>query len=678
MKISQRLVLIISLLILLVNSALAQRKEPELLKIINSKSSSYNDKKGALDEITDLYAYTADSVNKYAKLGVELSTKKGDELWMAMMLYKLGISTMNMGDFEKSIGYLDQAAVYAKKHKKIKLLGNLARGKGLALYSLQKFDLAAKELVNAVSFYEQAGLLTNIPTCYSIIGSIHMDVKNFEEGVVFNLKALNLLLKLRADTTKKYTEGELEQFETNYVDFNGNLASCYHNLKKYKLAAYYFDNALSKGENGKNIWGHVIMLANASGTYFELGNKKKADSLVRRSYALAKKMGLKLQEANALSFIGRFSDNKAEVDASFSKSAQIARSVGDFDLLSSIYKYWAAKAEGFKDYPKALEKFKRHTSLEDSLVTVEQLTKIADLESTFKLKEADVKLKTSELEGEKKQNLSRWLATIVVLVIIVALIVFFYYLKTTRLNTALAQKTELLKELNDFKSRVFSIIGHDVSGAISSMSAIIYILKQEGPKIGDYDSLLDSLMGLKENASEMLNGLFIWGTAEMSQQKKELLTLPDGIERSINISDNLATAKNLKLYVKNEKPYLVYANREYLEFIVRNLLSNAIKFSAIGQDIIMEISKVGNEVIIAVSNRGEAFDPSALANIFSDSVDSKLGSSGERGKGHGLMLCKRIADLEGFKLKVQYADDTLTKLALVIPVDDSQINASLG
>lgn len=617
--------------------------------------------------ITDFYAYVPDSVNKYAALGLALAEKKNYDVGKEKMLYKMGVSLMNLGELEKAILFLDRAMVYSKRHQNTLILGNLSRAKGLCLYRLRKFEPAVESLQAAIGYYRRIGKNTNIPTCFSVIGSIYAANGENRKAISYHLKALHIVQILRSDRTKTYSEGDREQFVTNYVDINGNLGNCYYNLGKFKIAAHYYEQAISIGEGGKNIEGHIIMMSNAAGAYHEIGNIHKADSLIRKSLGLAKKYDLKLQEGNALNYLGSFQRNIKVADSAFSKALIFAKEEGHQDLLKSIYQNWSLKAEELGDYRLALEKYKRFEELKDSLNTIEQNTKIADLQSTYKLKRSDARLKDSELRAVKEKGRVRWLASVTAFILMISIMTMVFYFRTKRLNQSLKEKSTQLEELNDFKSRAFSIIGHDVSGAISSMSAIIYILRHEGPHVEDFEMLLDNLNKLKDASTEMLNDLFIWGSSELSLQKKQLLMLPENLEYCIESATNIALAKNVKVFVKSSKSHIVYATKEHLEFIVRNLLTNAIKYSEPNGEIHLELKRHDDYIWIEVSNTGRLFDHNLMSRIFNEKVEAATGTVFEKGKGSGLLISKRIADLEGFELKLISANEVNTTVALLIP-----------
>ncbi len=666
MKISRILSLLFVLQFFHFGEVYAQGNPRELLQKIE-RAKTEKDKMEIYDKLANFYTNIPDSSNKYASLGLQFSKKLNDDYSLKKLYYKTGVSLIGLGKFQDATTYLDSSKIFAQKTKDILLLGNVARAKGLGLFYQRKFDLAVEELLNAVTYYTKVNKLTSVPACFSVVGLVHSALGQNKRAIDYQKKALEMLEGLMADSLKNYSKAELLQFQKSYIDFNGNLGDYYSEVGNFKLAIQYYNKALSRGGEGINMSTHVKLLANASGAYYRLGKMAKADSLVRRSFDLAKKNRMKMQTGNALNYMAYFSQHKEISDKYYKEAAQIAKSTGQLDLLRQIYRDWSSKSEEFHDYILALEKFKAYIKLKDSLITVAQIAKIADLESTFKLKEADIKLKKAELAAESSQNQNRWLAPIVAVTMVLSLMTTLFYLRTERLNRALEKKSALLANLNAFKARSFSIIGHDVSGALSSMAAILYILKREGPDVDDYDTLIDVLTSLKDSSTEMLNGLFIWGMAELDTPKKELMRLPNDLKSSIHTASNLAAAKDVRLVVKYQTSHLVYANKEHLEFIIRNLLTNAIKFSDVKGEVKLETKREEYEVVIEVSNGGIAFDTALTSVVFSEKVSSSEGILAERGKGTGLLLCMKIAEIEGFKLELAEANNGLTKFILRIP-----------
>jgi signal transduction histidine kinase len=98
----------------------------------------------------------------------------------------------------------------------------------------------------------------------------------------------------------------------------------------------------------------------------------------------------------------------------------------------------------------------------------------------------------------------------------------------------------------------------------------------------------------------------------------------------------------------------VLADENHLKVILRNLIGNAIKFTNSKGSIILSTIIENNEMIISIQDNGRGMTNKEIENLFHASTHfSNIGTSGEKGTGIGLLLCKELVELNGGHLKVE-------------------------
>ncbi len=98
------------------------------------------------------------------------------------------------------------------------------------------------------------------------------------------------------------------------------------------------------------------------------------------------------------------------------------------------------------------------------------------------------------------------------------------------------------------------------------------------------------------------------------------------------------------------------ADRQMLLLILRNLVHNALKYTVRGGQIRISIREGGTfvELIIADSGVGiPAYEVEAFNSEESEPIVSRPGTSGEKGTGLGLMLCRSLASAMGTGLRLE-------------------------
>ena len=89
-----------------------------------------------------------------------------------------------------------------------------------------------------------------------------------------------------------------------------------------------------------------------------------------------------------------------------------------------------------------------------------------------------------------------------------------------------------------------------------------------------------------------------------------------------------------------------------LRQILTNLLSNAIKFTDRGE-IAVRVSRVDEQMVVAVSDTGSGIPADALETIFEEFQQVKGSDPQHKGTGLGLPICKGFAELLGGSIRVE-------------------------
>ena len=97
-----------------------------------------------------------------------------------------------------------------------------------------------------------------------------------------------------------------------------------------------------------------------------------------------------------------------------------------------------------------------------------------------------------------------------------------------------------------------------------------------------------------------------------------------------------------------------------------NLLSNAIGVSAPGQTVVVSAGRRGNDVRIAVSDKGPGIPAEIREKVFERFESHALGS-GHRGVGLGLSIVRSIVELHGGHVELESSPGEGTCVTAVFP-----------
>lgn len=217
---------------------------------------------------------------------------------------------------------------------------------------------------------------------------------------------------------------------------------------------------------------------------------------------------------------------------------------------------------------------------------------------------------------------------------------------------------EKLKYLNETKNRLFSIIGHDLKNPLSDIIGFSELLrinfhKYPSEKVEKFHELIFSSAKTTQN---LLDNLLQWSRFHSGELlfKPEYFNLEEIITNCFILFKSKAESKEIDLRSEITTPIEVYADKRMIETVLRNLISNAIKYTHKGGDIKLYSATQKDKIIVVVEDTGIGIKNEDAENLFAkDSQLSLNGTTGEKGTGLGLIICKDFIDKHNERIWVE-------------------------
>ncbi len=212
----------------------------------------------------------------------------------------------------------------------------------------------------------------------------------------------------------------------------------------------------------------------------------------------------------------------------------------------------------------------------------------------------------------------------------------------------LQQSERDLKEANESKDKILSIIGHDLLGPIGTQKSILDMVIDE---VEDFsrEEILRLLQTMKPSLDAtytMIVNLLSWArimrhSIKPSLKQNDLSLL---VERSFDLLKQQAEQKKIKLIYLGDKKVLAIFDKNLMDIVIRNLLSNAIKFSNSDSEIYVAVVKRKDEVEVGVTDTGMGLSEGDIQKILNEKekIESRLGTQKEKGTGLGLIVVKEF------------------------------------
>ncbi|NCP85108.1 MAG: HAMP domain-containing histidine kinase, partial [Bacteroidetes bacterium] len=335
------------------------------------------------------------------------------------------------------------------------------------------------------------------------------------------------------ENAKKWTEKAFSSLKSqdslSYISTGIQLAFIYSENNETKKALELMDSLSDRMDNSSN-----ELLVNFYGNYAQLlfmnNEPEKAIEMFKSIYSKLNNSSLDKFHKHNLAFriaqIYFYSSNYKDALEwaldSYEYSKKYGISTKYYELLKLLQQIYLNRS----NYKKA------YTYLEEELVLKDSLNELRLKDELFKLKsELDSSLVMAEYNAlVKVQEYERYILYVFILfsIILITLfgILFRANKKTKYLNVILADQHIMISEQNEklenavrTKNRIFSIIGHDLRGPISTMYSYLDIISDEDTDVNLLDSIKEQLRIAMETSMNLLDNLVFWGQTQQEEIK---------------------------------------------------------------------------------------------------------------------------------------------------------------
>ncbi|MDY0252924.1 MAG: ATP-binding protein [Tenuifilaceae bacterium] len=317
---------------------------------------------------------------------------------------------------------------------------------------------------------------------------------------------------------------------------------------------------------------------------------------------------------------------------------------------------------------------------ETEQITREQLMQIDLLNKERELQQAII--------SHQNQMRNIYLGAIVLILIFSAYIMYSYNEKKkanhllqqknteiSRQNIEIQEQAQQLRELNNLKDKLFSIISHDLRSPLGSLITLLN-LTQEGYFTEEgFRDVIDELSKNVGYTSELLENLLRWAQSQMQGLKviPSTFNIRDVAEDKLRLYEEQAQNKGITLKNQIDPQMAVYADSAMIELVFRNLIANAIKFCDKGSVVTTTASHSNGMVMVSVSDTGKGISSENLKKLFGREIFSTRGTSNEKGTGLGLLLCKDFITLNGGEIWAKSVEGVGSEFFFTLPLEAPNI-----
>lgn len=221
-----------------------------------------------------------------------------------------------------------------------------------------------------------------------------------------------------------------------------------------------------------------------------------------------------------------------------------------------------------------------------------------------------------------------------------------------RANDAIAgdlvAENERLRELVKLQADLVASVAHDLRTPLTSVLGFTDMLLKRDFEPAARDRYLRIVNGEMRRFARLIDDLY---DAQLIAAGRNVLSLDvfelgDLLVEQVDLFSGQDDLHALQLEVPS-RPLLVEADRERIARVIANLLSNAIKYSPNGGTISVAADARDGVVRVSVSDNGIGIPSDQQHRVFAKFFRADSSSSGIKGVGLGLSLCREIVHAHG-------------------------------
>lgn len=246
-----------------------------------------------------------------------------------------------------------------------------------------------------------------------------------------------------------------------------------------------------------------------------------------------------------------------------------------------------------------------------------------------------------------------------------------------------AERTETDKDLSSERARsdaalatrdaFLGVVSHDLRNILSGMMGFAAMISRDVSRDDHVDRILTHAKQIQRSGARMnrlIGDLVDVASIEAGvlAVARELGDPTHVVAEAVAAFQPQAAAKNVALTAEIAPlPSLVAFDPARLLQVLTNLLSNAIKFTPAHGNVVVHADRVGDEVVIAVSDTGAGIPADQLDTVFGRFV--QVTKNDQRGVGLGLYISRSIVQGHGGRIWAESKIGQGSTFRVALPIE---------
>lgn len=575
-----------------------------------------------------------------AQEGLALAHSENLPAYEVAFMRLTGSVLMARNQVDSAFIWLDRALLKAQKLKLDDEIGETKGVIGSAYYRKYHLESAVEYWIPTLDYLEQTNKVYSLGVRLTQIGNAYLMLGETKTGVLYNKKALDI------DTIKTM------DFMLGRI-YN-SLGYGYDELKDYDSAVYFYEKAFEIGKASNDVERMGLAKINICAAYES--QAKNADALVclKETIAFLKENGLHDYLVHVYTTQVNLQLNTGQAQNAFETLDSIKHYLKLYpeeEIRLQLPEMESKAFEATGEYQAALNRYKKHMRMHDSVLTASRLAEIEELRLAYETEKLDEQIKAAKREAQLKdernqrtQNL--WIASTVAILLFMGFILLAVNRRSLKRKKELAEhrvhhQLEVLKATIDGQEQERKRIARELHDGIGQQFTAIKMA---------YESLAEKVDAKAEKMSDLIEHA-ARDVRTLSHQMMPRVLQEVGVEAAIrDLVEGLQSSSGptLSYTSRNMEERLTEQQEINIYRICQELLNNAIKHGD-AKEINVMFYKADGRILLVVDDNGR-------------------GASKEEMQGHGFMNINSRVDAIGAEYSIETASGQGFTFSLRLPV----------
>ncbi len=219
--------------------------------------------------------------------------------------------------------------------------------------------------------------------------------------------------------------------------------------------------------------------------------------------------------------------------------------------------------------------------------------------------------------------------------------------------------------------KFFSVIAHDLSGPVCTVSQMLEFANNDD----DLDEvrrryIYREVEKLSDSTYHLLQNLLLWSRNQLEDLAPVIrkFDLNKVLVENIDFLRQIAVTKGITIQYEPTTDLICMGDSRMIDTVVRNLISNAVKFTNSGGKITITCQPDKENLILEIVDTGIGMSSERLNSVFHfNETNPKTGTSGEKGTGLGLYICKEFVEGNQGTIQISSEQNVGTEVTITLP-----------